>query len=381
MSAEEGLGIPANYVTPPPESETQRTEFVAESRKRRYSLQRIAADLVPDQRVSGCLRHLKKGGDGVSVYYVPATNSAHYDGLQTCGSVWVCPVCAAKISVRRREELKTAIEKADAQGLSVIMATFTLQHTSEDKLEELVEALNDSYRRLKRGEPWKNFCENYHVVGYITALETPFGKVNGWHPHKHAILFLSGPVDDAQISKIEDWLSKRFRTMLAKNERYGSPKYSVDVRTKKDAVAYVTKWGLESEITGGEEKTGHGYTPFKLLELYSMGERWAAQRFIEYAGAMKGKRQLVWSKGLRELLGLDVEMTDEEIAEKREEDAVRLVTLDFKQWCHVLSNEWQGARAELLNVASCGDADKVMEYLVSIGVKRSILPDGWKSTG
>lgn len=39
---------------------------------------------------------------------------AFYQGLMACGGVWTCPVCAAKVSERRRQELKEAIRAADA---------------------------------------------------------------------------------------------------------------------------------------------------------------------------------------------------------------------------------------------------------------------------
>ena len=45
-------------------------------------------------------------------------NKAFYQGLMSCGGIWTCPVCAAKISERRRQELKQAIEAAQALGLS-----------------------------------------------------------------------------------------------------------------------------------------------------------------------------------------------------------------------------------------------------------------------
>ena len=34
--------------------------------------------------------------------------SYHYKGLVTCGNVWVCPICSAKIQERRRQEVEQA---------------------------------------------------------------------------------------------------------------------------------------------------------------------------------------------------------------------------------------------------------------------------------
>jgi len=352
------LGILANSVTPPHVKGLK--EFLEQVRERKFALQSAARDLLPGERIEHCLRTPNGRGHGnVTVNYVPSTDTAHYGGLQTCGSVWACPVCSAKISIRRREELRMSIEEAEKRGWSVVMVTFTLQHTVNDALKDLVEALNDSYRRVKRGNPWKRFLSRYGVKGNVTAHETTHGA-HGWHPHKHVVLYIEHELSDQAKDDMQEWLSKRFCKMLAKNGRYGSPLYAVDVRSKAGVVDYVTKWGLDQELTGNEKKHGHGLTPFQLLDLYRQGDKRAGQLFQEYAKTMKGKRQLVWSHGFRDLLGLGKEEDDAALAAAQEEDAVILVTLTPEQWRHVLRHR---ARAKLLNVAASGDVARVLAYL------------------
>ncbi|MFX9934746.1 rolling circle replication protein, Rep63 protein, partial [Acinetobacter baumannii] len=83
----------------------------------------------------------------------------------------------------------------------------------------------------------------------------------------------------------------------------------------------------------GHVKKGRngGFTPFDLLQLsmYSetVFEKYCGKLFQEFAIAMKGARQLVWSRGLKALLELD-EKTDEELAEETEKDAITLRTID-----------------------------------------------------
>ncbi|MBV6574955.1 rolling circle replication protein, Rep63 protein, partial [Acinetobacter baumannii] len=83
----------------------------------------------------------------------------------------------------------------------------------------------------------------------------------------------------------------------------------------------VSKWGIESELTKGHVKKGRngGFTPFDLLQLSlyneTIFEKDFGKLFQEFAIAMKGSRQLVWSRGLKALLDLD-EKTDEELAEE-----------------------------------------------------------------
>ena len=41
--------------------------------------------------------------------------SAYYCGLETCGNVWLCPVCSAKIHHRRAAELREALATWEAR--------------------------------------------------------------------------------------------------------------------------------------------------------------------------------------------------------------------------------------------------------------------------
>ncbi len=68
--------------------------------------------------------------------------------------------------------------------------------------------------------------------------------------------------------------------------------------------AYIAKWGHEPVWRGrvGEDGT-KGATPFDLLRrVDDTGESLPCALFREYAGEFKGRRQLVWSPGLRDLL-------------------------------------------------------------------------------
>ncbi|HAB0062371.1 TPA_asm: rolling circle replication protein, Rep63 protein, partial [Listeria monocytogenes] len=100
--------------------------------------------------------------------------------------------------------------------------------------------------------------------------------------------------------------------------------HGLDLRDGTYAEQYVSKWGLEHELTKGHVKQGRngGFTPFDLLQ-YSMLEatmngRTSASLWQEFAISTKGARQLVWSRGLKKLLKIE-EKTDEELAEETEQ--------------------------------------------------------------
>jgi len=324
-------------------------------------------------------------GEKIELRFNGETGEAFYSGLATCGSVWVCPVCAARISGERREELRAALRIAEHARLGYALATFTLQHTPQDSLEDLNQALNEAYRKTKSGRAWQEFVERWGLVGTVTAYEVTRGPA-GWHPHKHVLLFFTRSLSEAELAEVREWLAARFGAELDKLGRYASPIHGVDVRSTSAAVDYVTKWGLEGELTGSESKNGHGHTPFQLLALYEQGDKSAGAAFREYAEATKGLAQLRWSKGLKATLAALV------APDLEPESALDLVALvaqylpevetpeaelpERETWAVSLEFAWPvvlraRARGRLLEVARSGDLMRVLDFLEGIGADMS----------
>jgi hypothetical protein len=332
---------------------------------------------MPNERVAVCLRRPIPGASFVSVLYSPAQQAAHYGGLQVCGSVWMCAVCAARISEVRRLELTEAIK---AWGGQLVLCTFTLQHKASDAVGSLLDDLQGAVRKMRSCRAWKAFQERYGMVGSVRALENTYG-VNGHHPHQHVLFFVAGGID---LEAFTQELRDRWGASVAKVGRYASPRWGLDVQAADADIAdYVAKYGREPKWTTAHElakavsKRGRrdGLTMMDLLESYVvLGDRASGQHWREYALAFKGRKQLFWSKGLRALLGLVVEeKDDQEIVEEIVEDAVILAQLDLAAWRIVLAND---VRGELLDVASSGDAEKVRLFLGSLGVRLQGVEDG-----
>jgi hypothetical protein len=348
-----------------------------DARVRRFMLQSGARDLLPEERVAVCLRHLIPGVPGVDVLHSPRQKAAHYGGLMVCGSVWMCPVCSAKISEKRRVDLSQGIA---AWGGQIIMATFTLQHTVSDALVPLLGALQQAMRKLRGGARWMAFKKQHGLAGSVSALENTDGEKTGFHPHQHVLFFVSGAVD---VDVFTQQLRDRWLASVGKVGRYASPQWGLHVTAASaDIAAYVAKWGKEPKWTAAHElakagsKHGRGerLSMLDLLELFVvLGDRRAGARWREYALAFKGRNQLVYSPGLRALLGLiEKEKTDEELATESVEDAVLLARLDLAAWRVVLAND---ARGELLNVASSGDPALVRSFLLGLGVELGGISD------
>ena len=136
------------------------------------------------------------------------------------------------------------------------------------------------------------------------------------------------------------------------------------------ATAYVTKWGLEDEMTKGHTKRGKdgGETPFDLLRalLVDAKDKQAAALFREYAEHFKGKQQLSWSNGLKRRLKVH-DVTDAEILAAADDKAEFLCEISLPDWRRVLKVNGQG---ELIAIAARQGWDGVRTYLESLGKKK-----------
>lgn len=345
-----------------------------QARLERFALQSAARELLPDERVSYCMRRVipnPDGGDaGVGVWYSESVHKAHYKGLMTCGSVWTCPVCSSKISERRRVELTEALEWATETDFDAYLLTFTLHHDRTDNLSKLLDDLLAAYRRMKAGKRWAMAEKKLGIVGSIRALEVTYSDRNLWHPHCHTVLITRKGAD---IKEIEAFFKSRWLAVLKREGRFCDDEHGFKISGARYTVAeYLQKFGREPapsrwihehELCKQPVKSAYGehMTPIALLRAYLHGDERAGRLWRQYAMCFKGKRQLVWSRGLRKLLGLSPkEATDQELAEAVEQDAALLATLSLKQWRAILAHDCRG---ELLEIAHDGDAAKVMQFV------------------
>lgn len=146
----------------------------------------MIGEILPGERISTCLRLIIPGKDHVKVLYSQGLKRAHYGNLIVCGSVWGCPVCSAKITERRRIEVEPAI--SNWQG-SVAMGAFTAQHALNQPLSSVKGMLYEAYTKMQEGRFYQQIKRKYGIAGTIGSSEVTWGPINGWHPHKHNLLF------------------------------------------------------------------------------------------------------------------------------------------------------------------------------------------------
>lgn len=351
------LGTTAKYSSAPGQVDPETGEITYEeqefdpvaNRLERFALQSAARRILPNSRTAFCLRNVQKAKN-VEVWQSAEHSTCSYKGLQTCGSVWACPCCSSKISERRRVELRTAMDLHTAAGGQVLLATFTTPHYLGDDLEKVLDGQAKALKYLNSGRAAVKFFEEMGCVGKIRALEVTHGRLrasnNGWHPHYHVLLFVRSGLD---LTLWRVALSERWRSACVKaGLKAPDMSHGITLEDGSKAAAYASKWGLESEMTKGHtKKSNNGETPFDLLRAYlETGDKHASVLFREFAETFKGKRQLHWSKGLKQMFGIG-EKSDEELAEKQDDVAAMLGTIPLEDWRKILRVDGRGLVLEL----------------------------------
>lgn len=313
------------------------------------------------QRVRSCGRWAITPDGSVQVRANGA--AVGYAGLATCGSVWACPVCNARIQAVRRLEVGTALAWGLQDG-GAAFGAYTLRHHAGSSLDATWRGLTACWQAVARDKTTRTLRAALHVTGTIRAAEVTHGA-NGWHPHLHPVHLFARPVSDDAVAALH---SAQFAAWTRAADRFGLDAPTIaaqDLHRVTGAQAhaelgdYFTKasyapsteavgWEMTSTQTKSRSRSADGRTPWDLLRsVYREGDADSLDLWHRWEADSKGKRALTWSRGLRERVGLDVEASDEEIAETEvgtAADAGFVIT----DWSPIRANPRLGA--ELLAV-------------------------------
>lgn len=377
------LGTNAKFPFTPPFTDPETGEItggeVAYSpmlaRVQRFILQSVARKFLPKSRTDKCLR-LRQSSKEIQVWQSIEYKTTSFSGLQTCGSVWACPVCSAKIAERRRAEIVAAMaaHKAAVHGCMNLL-TLTAPHQITDSLADLLKKQALALKNMFADRKVRKVLIEMGVLGQIRALEVTHGRLseinNGWHPHYHFLLFAGAGVDLTRFDgpQMKDWAVRLYLRWASCCEHagLGTPSFAHGLKLDdgSKAAKYVAKWGLEDEMTKGHTKKAiNGETPFDFLRSYLVDgtDKQAGALFKEFAETFKGKQQLRWSPGLKKRYAIG-ESSDEELAVQMDDYAAMLGTITLEQWCDVLAVDGRGT---VLMLAANGGWDAVSLYLASI---------------
>lgn len=302
--------------------------FKGFQRSHDFILQDQSAKLLPKERVCNCLKKRINKKKNRTVMYNESRKKTHWGNVQRCGSVWFCPVCAKVITEKRRAEMAHLLSYWNKQDNSdVKLMTLTFSHSKTEPLKVLLSKLKHALSMFFGHRKFKELSAKCNIKHKVRSLEVTYGS-NGWHPHFH-ILLLTNDTKDLAYAYRDELAKLWMHCCVAKGLKSPSMEHGLDIRDGKYAEKYVAKWGLEQEMTKGNVKKGRkeSLSPFDLLQLSIENKEVFGKEPVklwqEFAIAMKGKRQLVWGRGLKKLVGID-EKDDEEIINETDLESIEL---------------------------------------------------------
>lgn len=207
------------------------------------------------------------------------------------------------------------------------------------------------------------------MIGSVTATEVTGGGSHGWHPHFHMILILEGDTDLVPLH--DAWLASLRGAGL---DGAGA---AFQVQGADAAGSYIAKWGAAEELTLVHRKRGRsGRTPAQLLAAScDEGDREAGRLWAEYATVFHGRRQLVWSRGLKALAGVG-EIDDQEAAQDQQQDGqieTARANIPHHVWRDDVAVRRADRRAELLDRAEEVGPDQAADELIAAHIPGEVI--------
>jgi len=373
-------------------------------RQERYEMREFLHGATNLKRVQSCGRVSVLMDGIVEVRY--RDGIAGYHGVATCGSVWACPVCSAKIQSARRQELQEVLDWAVSQGLVLGFGTMTLRHNKNEPLAKLWNGLGVCFKAVRTDRAVRNrrswlmadLDTGVSTMPYIRTQEVTYSYENGWHPHVHMVYFFRPGTTQEDVNALADNEFKVWqRTALAEGLgeplrdlyeiKLVNPQDSNDVAEDVQRVAsYLTKAtlgqpaqeapkeslaqvieGTSYEMQGSMTKKARAgsRTPAQILhDVRETGNADDMELWWEYERVSKGKHSIDYSRGLLDLVGVR-ERSDEDIANE-EIGGIEDTAVVLADWHRDVACGRAGLGSRLLDVAKAGgqaaDLDAVEVY-------------------
>jgi hypothetical protein len=340
-------------------------------RSRRFKLldglQRGTSDASVLPRLSHCRRDPHGMAEFVGI--VAGQQGSAYTGLQTCGSVWACPIDSAKVRHDRALRLsRCVVNWADAGG-GLVFPTMTLAHVSGDSLAKTFGHLLAGWRFVVSSRAYKRLKKRLGIEHVCRAVEITHG-FNGWHPHLHLLFFTIRPLTRAELLDVWAVLLGVWQTYVELNDlrpidsRRGVYVKAVNLDSEKGLETlgeYLSKtqdgYGIAAELVRGDLKKGRSKkarSPFALAEAAIAGDARALALWREYEVVTKGRHALELSPASKTALGWGEDLPDDQVAAS--EDGGLIWDLTPAEWALVVRYRRRGY---LLNVADLSGREGV----------------------
>lgn len=349
------------------ESEDDRRDVRYERRKAAQAFTRL-------ERLADC------GNTAVGQVYIGKSGGqAHFTQLATCGSVWACSVCSAKVLAARMTEVATALDAWSSKGGYFVFETLTMSHTKYDSLRKVWSAVGKAFTAINGGG-YAAKHSAYGQCGYLKVVEVTHGA-NGWHVHLHVLRFIQERLGASKLNEWSDTIFAKWSSSLQK-QGFKAPnkaQHKFDlVSSPAGLERYLFKSFDNSSVTANNSqsptKAQGGKGVWAVLDAAIANPRSIdRQVWFEWESGSRGKRQVSWSKNLRKTLGLNEAKNDEELA--AEVDAfIPLIAIDAASVRHL--GRLGRIQSRVLRAVEKDDLSTACHMLNEHGVVWWLTPEG-----
>ena len=215
-----------------------------------------------------------------------------------------------------------------------------MRHRDGQRLADLWTALSAAWRAVTSGRRIERERAQWGVLGFARVIEATHGE-HGWHLHVHALVMFDGPVSQELAAELggrwfDRWSAALVRRGLAAplEDRGGLDVRMVDMGSGSlDAMAdYLAK--ITAEITASCVKDARdgNRSPFAILrDALATGFAEDCELWLEWEQGSRDRKQVTWSRGLREWAGLRRERSDEEIVDE-DRHGEDIAAIDPEDW-------------------------------------------------
>jgi len=367
----------------------------AYSRSVLYNLRFKAGDIIGGRTARcGCVAGWD---DKREIAIMQKENNFYLSGVETCSSVWNCPVCALKISQKRADQVRELLTWSQTrETFSHGFLTLTTRHSKAESCKEVKKRVLNAWRKVTQMRKYKDFGAET-----IRALEVKYNLANGWHPHLH-IAIISECSDVELKNFCYSFIIPKFLQLMDNESMAANQKYK-PIWAGNGISDYITKWDLSLELTHAQAKENfsNSFTPFGMLkELIKAPIQFTdlettagfypnkdltmkkvdddmlrielTKAFSEYTKAFKGAKQLTVSRKLKlKFKEFDL-LSDEDIANEKQEAAEIKVKISRELFSSIATIRVQ---ADIINSFQIGGIALVQAQLMEFGLPSEYDPD------
>lgn len=294
-------------------------------------------------------------------------SEASFGGLQNCGCVWGCPVCAPRIAAEKGQFILKALQWGKENAQTPVMLALTARHDAGMKLEAFKTQFKAAWKMMTKHRKWRDFIHSFGISHWIANREVTHGG-NGWHYHMHMLLFIDNKAAAAADAlDIQSEMESLWIHCLEACSLDALEGIALKVSAHGNVgQTYLTKIGLtvseetgklEYELTGSANKDGRNV--WDLLRHAYFGDEQASRLYVEFVEAMSGENFITSSHGLKALVNsVQIQDTVSETPTKKNQEWAEI----SPYWWTVILQA--GAADDVLEIAAISrDVDSVRDLV------------------